>query len=537
VVLAERAVVRPSGVAPAPDGSVYVSEEATQRVYRVAPDGTRTQLPLDLIAPAGLHLAADGTLSIADGPRVTTVAPDGTQAEIAVAGAELLGWVGLDGAGSRFVLDRNPNRLVRIDPDGTQEVLTLTTTNQVAGLDVAEDGTVSVLDVTTGEVIRRAPDGTETAIAVPGAEGGSAVDVEGDDLLVGTSRQVVLREADGTTAPILDRGPAAQVLLEADGTAWGAFTGITGCRCPEPAGSVHRRSPGQAEEILPLGDLVDFGSVAAGASGTVLYTSWNGPRGYSDLNPLREVDADGTQTDLPITDAMEVDAAPDGTQYLLLQGSSSATSVLARRSVDGTVTPIELPTEPGIESVSSFSVDADGTLFAAVGSGYGTGPFVIFEVPASSVTPTERYRSDGGQQLLAMAAGGGRLVIAVVADDQVQLLDIGADGVATPRAELTGIVTAFEVDAAGAAIASVLTPQRADTSELVVVDPAGATSAITYPGIGTPTSLSASPDGTLYVADLAYGVISLGQVAGIAGGAPTTPPPATPVPGRATFTG
>jgi hypothetical protein len=71
----------------------------------------------------------------------------------------------------------------------------------------------------------------------------------------------------------------------------------------------------------------------------------------------------------------------------------------------------------------------------------------------------------------------------------------------------------------------------------VIIDPAGGDSALTYEGIGTPTSLSTATDGTLYVADLAYGVISLGPVAGTAGNTPTTPPPATPVPAKPTFTG
>jgi hypothetical protein len=122
-------------------------------------------------------------------------------------------------------------------------------------------------------------------------------------------------------------------------------------------------------------------------------------------------------------------------------------------------------------------------------------------------------------------------------EQRTQLLDIDANGTATPRAELTGTMTAFEVDAAGAVIAAILSPQRAGASELVVVDPAGATTSLTYAGIGTPRSISAAADGTVFVADLAYGVISLGQVAGTAGGAPTTPPPATPVPGQANFTG
>jgi hypothetical protein len=448
-VLAEAAVVRPSGVAPAADGTTFVSEEVTALVHRISPDGSRSRLPRSFVAPAGLHLTADGALYVADGGRVATIAADGTEGDIPIAGAGLLGWVGLDAAGAMYTLDRNPNRLVRVDPDGTQEVLALTTTNQVVGLDVATDGTVSVLDVETGEVIRRAPDGTETTIAVAGAEVGQSVDVEGDRIVVGGAAGVIVREADGTTAQVIDRGLAHQVVLQADGTVWAAFTGITGCRCPEPAGSVVRAAPDGSTDLVPLGDLVDFGSVAAGPSGSVLYTSWNGPQGYSDLNPLRRIEADGTSTDLPITDALVVDAAPDGTQLLLLRGSSSATTVLARRDVEGTVTPIDLPTEPGLDRIGDISVDADGTVYVAMASNYGTGPFRILEVPVGGGMPTVRYRGDGEAGLLAAAAGGGRLVLAVTAGGATQLLDVDASGAATERAQLIGTITAFEVDASG----------------------------------------------------------------------------------------
>jgi sugar lactone lactonase YvrE len=540
-VLAAAAVSRPWGVAPAPDGTVYVSQEATAQVFAVAADGTRTALDLDLEAPAGLFLDDDGTLYIADGTRVTTMAPDGSQGTVAVDGAVLLGWVGVDAAGGVTTLDRNTSRVVRTDPDGSQEVLTFTGVNLAGGLDVTDDGVVSVLDIETGDVVRRQPDGTQTSIAVAGATAGQSVDVEGDRIVVGGPAATILREADGTTSNVIDRGLATQVLLQADGTVWAAYTGISGCRCPEPAGAVYRVDPGNEPTTVPLGDLVEFGSVAAGAPGTVLYTSWNGPQGYSDLNPLRLVSDDGSSEDLPVTDATVVDAAPDGTQYLLLE-SGAGSGDLVRRSVDGTITPIDLPTEPGIDQVVDISVDDDGRLYVAMGSGYGPGAFAIVE-PLAAGGPQVRYRSDGNEvQLLGMAAGGGVLGLLVTdldGDPGPRLLRIAPDGTVADEQPVTGAPSSIELDAAGTAYVITSEASRADVPVIAVYEADGSTGSLTYEGISSPRQLSASVDGTLYVADAGLGVLSLGQVAGVPGASagPPEAAPAVPLPGQASFTG
>ncbi len=554
VVLAESAVVRPYGVAPAPDGSTFVSEEVTQSIYRVAPDGTRSLLDLDLEAPAGLHLGPDGTLYVADGTRVTTMAPDGTQGTIPVEGAALLGWVGVDAAGSVYTLDRNPvppdgdwtprfdDRVVRVDPDGTQTDLDFGGIGSAGGLDVTTDGTVSVLDIATGTVVRRAPDGTLTDVVVPGAEGGRSVDVDGDRLVVGGPTAVLLREPDGTVAQVIDRGLASQVLLTDDGTIWAAADGFTGCRCPDAPGAVYRLADGGEADILPLGDLADFGSVAAGEPGTVLYTSWEGPAGYSDLNPLRQVTDEGTSTDLPVDDATWVDAAPDGTLYYVPLASAEDPPRVVRRDPDGTTTTIDLAAEPGVSSISGLSVDEEGRLFVAMGSGYGTGPFTVVE-PLAAGGPRTWYRSpDSGQGFMALGTGAGTVQIAVTdqgAEARPRILVLREPGTVAAEHPLSGLVDALDVDGLGTAYAIRYAETKANGTVIEVVAPDGATSSLTYVGMSSPRDLSISTDGTIYVADTGLGVIALFGAAGVAGDddAPPEAAPAVPVSGQASFTG
>ncbi|MCB0959283.1 MAG: hypothetical protein KDB04_07135 [Acidimicrobiales bacterium] len=527
------AIVRPSGIAPAPDGTLYVAEDATRSVYRMAPDGTRFDLPLDLVAPQGLDLGDDGTLYVADGPRITTVAPDGTQGAVAVDGASQLGWVGVDGAGALFALDREPSRLVRIDPDGSQQVLSVTGDPVLRGLAVADDGTVTVLDVEAGEAVRRAPDGTETRIAVAGTAGGAgqSVDDDGERLLVGTADDVVRREADGTIVSVIDQALAVQVVLGPDGTAWSVATGLSGCRCPEGPGAIHRRPASGDDEIVPIGDIAALGSVAADADRSVLFTSFDGPQGYADTNPLRRSTAVDSFEDLPVDGASKVDAAADGSQVLQLARFGPAS--LARRSADGSITEVVLPTEPGIDVVAAFAVDQDGTIAVAMGSGYGSGAFRILSVSVDG-TVAERYRSSGEPSFLAVGAGAGRIVVAVAEGSGTALLDVSGPAPA-PAGALAQQATAIEVDAAGS-VWAISYPATGPQLDVVRTD--GSIEAVTYPGIANPVSLSAWTDGTLYVADSSVGVLSLGPIAGAARPAPPgAAPAATPVPGSPAFTG
>lgn len=100
----EAQIANPHGVAIAPDGTVFFSEDSNHRIRKIAPDGVITTFAgngmakyagdggratdASLNRPMGLALAPDGTLYIADGINrvVRAVAPDGTIRTVAGGG-------------------------------------------------------------------------------------------------------------------------------------------------------------------------------------------------------------------------------------------------------------------------------------------------------------------------------------------------------------------------------------------------------------------------------------------------------------------
>lgn len=70
-----------------------------------------------------------------------------------------------------------------------------------------------------------------------------------------------------------------------------------------------------------------------------------------------------------------------------------------------------------------------------------------------------------------------------------------------------------------------------------MVGPGSATSTITYGDVMLPRSLAIGPDRTLYVGDDQLGLLAIPGIGGEATVPDGTAPPATPVPGRASYTG
>ena len=144
------AVVSPSGVAAAPDGSIVVADR--DGVHRYEPDGARVATLArsgDTIGvPTGVAVGADGTVHVADPAHGRVVALGrreygGLRRPVAVA-------VGSDA--SVYVVDDADDRIHVFDADGTHERSWAAADPQ--GIAVAPDGTLLVTEPGHGRVVR-----------------------------------------------------------------------------------------------------------------------------------------------------------------------------------------------------------------------------------------------------------------------------------------------------------------------------------------------------------------------------------------------
>lgn len=125
----------PAAVAAAPDGTLYTGSYATGALWRIAPDGSVSELPgsRDQIgAVSGLAVSADGTLWVVDaldtdprsaGGALWRTSPDGQIASFGTLDGDIRGFVApddiaVDAAGNVYVSDRGRNEVLRFTPDG-----------------------------------------------------------------------------------------------------------------------------------------------------------------------------------------------------------------------------------------------------------------------------------------------------------------------------------------------------------------------------------------------------------------------------------
>ncbi|MEO3798291.1 NHL repeat-containing protein [Nonomuraea sp. B10E15] len=151
----------PTGLAFAPDGTLYVSNWSGGTVERVTPDGARSTFA-EVSAPAGLALDTKGNLYVASysGDTVYRISPAGRRQEFAT-GFHTPTGIGFDSRGNLLVCNRASNEIMRVAPDGT--------VSRVAGglstpVGVAEDarGTIFVANYTGGTLSRIGRDGRVT---------------------------------------------------------------------------------------------------------------------------------------------------------------------------------------------------------------------------------------------------------------------------------------------------------------------------------------------------------------------------------------
>ncbi len=209
----------PQDVAVAADGSLYIADDANQRVRMVGPEGIITTVAgngtalsggdggpatqANLNLPRGVAVAADGDLYIADyrnqrvrmvGPEgiITTVAGNGTSGFSGDGGPATLGSlmyptdVAVAGDGSLYIADYFNQRIRRVGPDGV--ISTVTGTGQSGyggdggpatqaklyyphGLALGPDGSVYIADLENHRIRRVWPDGIISTVAGSGITG------------------------------------------------------------------------------------------------------------------------------------------------------------------------------------------------------------------------------------------------------------------------------------------------------------------------------------------------------------------------------
>lgn len=110
----------PEDLALGQDGTLYVSDDDTGGVWRIASGGAIERVARSVVSSEGLALTGEGLLLVGDPLRqqVLAVAPDGRQAPLtsqAIAKAESFAF---DGRGNLYIADNREQRLYLRTPDG-----------------------------------------------------------------------------------------------------------------------------------------------------------------------------------------------------------------------------------------------------------------------------------------------------------------------------------------------------------------------------------------------------------------------------------
>jgi hypothetical protein len=159
------------GVELGPDGTLYVADFGSQ-VWRLTADGQRSLLATGFTKAADCTLDGAGNLLQVDhgANRVVSIAPDGTQTDLGIAG--LAGPVGIARApdGTLFITNYNGHSVSRVAPGG--EVSTLSQGGLLSGpngVALSDEGGVFVVNYNDGALIAIAADGTQRLVAdLPG---------------------------------------------------------------------------------------------------------------------------------------------------------------------------------------------------------------------------------------------------------------------------------------------------------------------------------------------------------------------------------
>jgi DNA-binding beta-propeller fold protein YncE len=167
----------PKGLAFDATGNLFVANDATGRIFKFVPDGTRTTFASGLIHPFGIAFDANGNLFVADmqpdqkSGVILKFTPEGKRSTFASGFIQPL-FLALDSAGNLFVLDVKEGymgTILKFTPDASRSVFAKSGLRNddfvdAAGPVVDQAGNLFISDSGGGNtaILKFAPDGSHT---------------------------------------------------------------------------------------------------------------------------------------------------------------------------------------------------------------------------------------------------------------------------------------------------------------------------------------------------------------------------------------
>jgi sugar lactone lactonase YvrE len=156
--------IYPAGVAIDAAGDVFVTDLVFQEVFKVAPNGTKTQVGGELEVPEAVAVDGAGNVYVADSEAaaVFKITPGGVQTTVGT-GFSYPNGIAVDGQGNLYVTDPFIDEVVKIAPSGKQTTVG-SNYNTPAGVAVDAADNVYVADTFNQAVFKITPNGTQTTI-------------------------------------------------------------------------------------------------------------------------------------------------------------------------------------------------------------------------------------------------------------------------------------------------------------------------------------------------------------------------------------
>lgn len=221
----------PTGIARAPDGTVYVSNWSGDTVERIAPDGSRSVLVDGVASPSGIAVDGEGSVYVAaySGDHIIRVGLDGSTTRV-VEGLATPAGIAFTKDGRLLVANRASGEILSVDlASGERRVVASALSLPVGVVEMA-DGSI-VASQYGGRVTHVRPDGSVSELGESFSRPGVGILAAGADavFVIDNGASLVRRVAfDGTSQVVADGLEGSAVALSYGGEGellvgtWGA---------------------------------------------------------------------------------------------------------------------------------------------------------------------------------------------------------------------------------------------------------------------------------------------------------------------------